>query len=206
MSEKFTYNQVNEQESSAYINRRDDQPTVLVKRTDGRVTVGRLDKATNNVSFSENGQKWWKEVPLRTLADQGQMDLAQELAGKPLRDDEAQNGPEEQPRVNHDIGVRAVQQAAERPQQSRQEQLQSQLDIIGAKYDQEGSLNLWRYASGVMNKRDAQQAGDGQESMNAHQQSGLAMRELEKIGGAAARKDAETYLRLMQQLQAERNA
>lgn len=204
MNEKFTFNQVNQQESSAYMNRSGDKPTVLVKRSDGRVTVGRLDKETRSVDFSENGQELVKPgVPLVELSDQRQAELAEELAGKPLRSAEAIK-VSERSSVGQKLGTHVVDKLVERPQLSKKEQLSLELDTIAAKYDKEGGLNLWRYGSGMMNMREAQQAGDGQGSMDYQHQAGQAIRELEKVGGAEARKDAETYLRLMQQLHAER--
>jgi len=206
MNETFTYNQVNQQESSAYRNRSGDQPTVLVKRTDGRVTVGRLDKETRDVSFTEDGQELMKPaVPMLELSDQRQMELAEELAGKPLRDNEVNQETKNRLYAEQKLGGQALHKQVERPQPSQAEQLQLRLDAIGQKYDREASLNLWRYASGMMNKRDAQRAGDGQASMDYHQQAGQAIRELEKVSGPDARKDAEDYLSLMQQLQSARD-
>lgn len=93
MSENPTFNQVNEQESSAYrkgLKGRDAMPSVLIGRSDGRVTVGDLDKLTGNVYFEENGENWMHpNVPLEKLADTYQEKLAAELAGAALRGAEA---------------------------------------------------------------------------------------------------------------------
>ncbi|MGK2896260.1 MAG: hypothetical protein ACSLEY_01490 [Candidatus Saccharimonadales bacterium] len=89
MSEEFTYNQISEQESSAYMNQSGDDPTVLVKRTDGRITVGRLDMSSRNISFSENGEKMVEPgVSMEALSDKRQAQLAEELAGVALRSNE----------------------------------------------------------------------------------------------------------------------
>lgn len=84
MSEIPTYNQINEQTRSAYMNRSDANPTVLVKRTDGRVTVGRLDKDIKNVHFSEEGKDWVRSATMESLSDDRQAHLAEELAGRAL--------------------------------------------------------------------------------------------------------------------------
>lgn len=77
MSEKFTtFKQVNDQETSAYINGTRDNPTVLFRRTDGSIDVGRVDKHTRIVEFDEGT----KRLALESLSDQHQMELANELA------------------------------------------------------------------------------------------------------------------------------
>lgn len=91
MSEKQTFKQINDQESSAYMNGSGDYPTVLISRTkregeeSGRVTVARLNKDTREAHFTEDGQKWTKTIALENLSDQRQGELAEELAGRALR-------------------------------------------------------------------------------------------------------------------------
>lgn len=80
MSEKPTYNQINEQISSAYMNRSDADPTVLVESTDGAIAVGRLEKGTHTVHFTEGGKEIVKQdTPLEVLSDEHQEKLAAEL-------------------------------------------------------------------------------------------------------------------------------
>ena len=88
MSETPSYKQINQQETTAYIDGSKTNPTVLVKRTDGRVTVGNLHKDSREVRFSENGDKLKKTVPMESLTDAHQELLAAELAGRALRGSE----------------------------------------------------------------------------------------------------------------------
>ena len=93
MNEKPTFNQINEQSSSAYMNGSNADPTVLVKRSDGRITVGRLDTEARDVHFSENGQELVKpSVSMEAFSDERQAQLAAELAGVALRHDVAEGG------------------------------------------------------------------------------------------------------------------
>lgn len=85
MTEKLFHNQINEQISSAYRNGTDVDPTVLVKRSDGRITVGRLDRDAQVVGFTEKDQALVKPVSLEALSDDRQAQLAEELAGVALR-------------------------------------------------------------------------------------------------------------------------
>jgi len=85
MSENPTFNQINEQESSAYMNRSGAKPTVLIERSDGRITVGNLDRGTQNVLFTEKGaDKMHPNVSLERLTDAHQEMLAAKLAGVAL--------------------------------------------------------------------------------------------------------------------------
>lgn len=94
MSERYTYNQINDQISSAYMNRTGATPTVLVKRSlrpgenERRITVGRLNLDTREVHFSEDGREASKPVSMETLSDGRQAQLAAELAGRALRGNE----------------------------------------------------------------------------------------------------------------------
>ena len=84
--EKRTFNQINEQESSAYRRGSDALPSVLIQRSDLGITVGNLDKHTGNVLFTEDGvYKMHPNVPLERLTDEHQQKLATLLAGKVLR-------------------------------------------------------------------------------------------------------------------------
>lgn len=88
MSEYPSYNQINEQESSAYVSGGDMRADVLIKQPSGGVTVGRLDKATGNVHVTEDGQEeLYPNVPLERLTDEHQGMLARELAGIALLGD-----------------------------------------------------------------------------------------------------------------------
>ena len=86
--ENQTFDQINEQISSAYRSRSDALPSVLIQRSgpDGRITVGNLEPDTRNVLFTENGQnKMHPSVSLERLTDEHQAKLAEELAGRALR-------------------------------------------------------------------------------------------------------------------------
>lgn len=108
MKEASSYNQINDQINSAYMNRGGDKPTVLIKRNDGRVTAGKLDQDTQDVDFQEDGvNRAHEAVPLAELSDQRQAELAEELAGKPLRDNEIVKAPEHQ-QVTRDLGSEAI--------------------------------------------------------------------------------------------------
>jgi hypothetical protein len=98
MSETLTYDQINEQRSSAYMNRSNADPSVLLKRTDGRITTGRLMAGINRVYFSENGQDFSKAVKREAISDQYQQQLAEDLAGAALRSEvKISDGREEFP-------------------------------------------------------------------------------------------------------------
>ncbi|HRJ06559.1 MAG TPA: hypothetical protein PK096_03290 [Candidatus Saccharibacteria bacterium] len=108
MNEKQSFNQINEQVSSAYMNQSGDNPTVLIRRTSGNITVGRLDTDTRKVHFSENGEKWEKQVALENLSDAKQEQLATELAGRALRGvAETESEPSVDPLEALDESVRA---------------------------------------------------------------------------------------------------
>lgn len=95
MSENLKFNQVNQQESSGYIqglSRKDNMPTVLVERSSGKIQTGRLDQSTRNVHFSDVNPETGVEetmmhprVPLEKLSDEHQELLAARLAGAALR-------------------------------------------------------------------------------------------------------------------------
>lgn len=80
-----TFNQINQQESSAYMNGSRDMPTVLIDRKSGDVTVARLDKHTRTAYFTENGVAYEKPIALENLSDARQEELAAKLAGRALR-------------------------------------------------------------------------------------------------------------------------
>ncbi len=80
-----TFNQINQQETSAYMNGSKDMPTVLIDRKSGNVTVARLDKNTRTAYFTENGVAYEKTIALENLSDAQQEELAEKLAGRALR-------------------------------------------------------------------------------------------------------------------------
>ncbi len=98
MSEKMTFNQINDQESSAYAQGHagDDRynPNVLVKRSDGSISVGRYDKSTHDAGnlpvYDASGnvdplRVGKRKMALEAVSDQEQEALAAELAGEKLR-------------------------------------------------------------------------------------------------------------------------
>lgn len=88
MSEKPTFNQINDQQTSAYLNGTGNSPSVLIRRSgpEGRITVGNLQVGTRDVHFTENGEDLMhREVSLDKLTDSHQEMLAAELAGAALR-------------------------------------------------------------------------------------------------------------------------
>jgi hypothetical protein len=139
MTELGTFRQVNDQESSAYMNRSEDHPTVLIKRTSGDVSVGRLDKYTRDVHFSENGQELTKRIALENLTDARQEELAAELAGRALRG--------------------AVQLDSELAPQVNGTEVQAEIDPLDALNDDvRGEVLLYRRT--VQNKVDSERAKD----------------------------------------------
>lgn len=123
MSETPTYKQINQQESSAYMNRRDADPTVLLKRSDGRVTVGRLDMDT-------------REVTMESLTDAHQERLAAELAGRALRGSEAAvTAPDAQEQV-------AVEDALDQLPSSVKEEVLAYRRVVRNKQESERDKNF----------------------------------------------------------------
>jgi hypothetical protein len=90
MSEKPTFNQINRQNETAYLELSGADPTMLIRRTDGRVTVANYDTRTNSAYFEENGPKAHENMTPEELSDQHQEQLASELAGRALRGVEVQ--------------------------------------------------------------------------------------------------------------------
>ena len=111
MSEKYTYHQIDEQSSSARLNGKDDNPTVLVHRSDDRITVARLDKGTRTVHFTEGGKERYKTMPLEAFSDQWQGDLAEELAATRTSSEINQNSElEEVPlETRRELGTEALE-------------------------------------------------------------------------------------------------
>ena len=143
MSEKFTYNQVNQQESSAYMNRSGADPTVLIKRSErsgGGVTVGRLDKSTRNVHFSEDGvDKYHPAVPLAELSDQRQAELAEELAGAALRSSEV-------PAVSESAPVERAEAVDSKPDTAA---IEAALDELKESMAESDRIPTWQYATAL---------------------------------------------------------
>ncbi len=72
--------------------------------------------------------------------------------------------------------------------------ISEEMKAIKSRFDDETALNLWRYASGTINKREAQARGDGQGSMNEGQVAGEAYRKLP----SEAKEVADRYRYLME--------
>lgn len=86
MSERQIFNQINKQQSTAYRNGTFEDPTVLIKRTSGNVSVARLDIHSKTAHFhTEEGKVATKTISIEHLADEYQEQLAAELAGRALR-------------------------------------------------------------------------------------------------------------------------
>jgi len=92
MTEKITHNQINEQETSAYINQSAEMPTVLVRRSNGTIQTGYLDKAESEIYLSKdeygkpNTDGLHKRIRSpEAVSDREQEKLAAELAGVALR-------------------------------------------------------------------------------------------------------------------------
>lgn len=76
------------------------------------------------------------------------------------------------------------------------DKLQAELDNLTAGLSEEDRLNLWRYASGMLNKREAQQKGDGKGSILEGQNAGSAYKQLSADADGIAGK----YLSIMDRL------
>lgn len=169
MNEKFTFNQVNEQQSSAYMDGSNEKPTVLVKRTDRRVTVGKLDRSTGDVDFQEDGlDKAKLAIPLAELSDQRQVELAEELAGKPLRDNETVQTSEHE-QVTRSLGSEAIRGLRHESESGSSTSEASQL--------QNG------YEDALKEKKRAQQEGRGEDSTYWGQVAGQYAKEYRDLTG-----------------------
>ena len=94
-----TFEQINQQQTTAYRKQSDTMPTVLIERSDKTITVGNLDMRTQDVLFTEDGQiKAHPNVPAELLTDEHQQKLAAVLAGVALRGSEQTPLIEEQPK------------------------------------------------------------------------------------------------------------
>lgn len=189
--EKQTFNQVTEQISNAYIEGNDALPSVLIKRSDGRVTVGRLDPDTQNVHFSEDGKsKMHGNVPVERLSDTYQAELAEELAGKQLR---SRLGDIAISSATHQ--GREAAKASQHPEE-REAALRQQIDSLLDRLSKDDKDRLFRYTLYASDKEKAQSEDDGDASMLAGQYMGqeyIAMSQ-------DARVIADRYHRLMGQL------
>jgi len=168
MSEKMTFNQINKQASSAYMNRSGADPTVLVERKSGRITVGRLDADTKNVHFSEDGQDFIEpSVSMELLSDERQAQLAEKLAETPLRDNEAPAVIEKRAElievpdwIKRELGDSALKtpgMATEAPAVGSPNVEQAAADPLDALSDNV-KAEVMEYRRAVQNKREAQRA------------------------------------------------
>ena len=144
MSERYTYNQINDQISSAYMNRTGASPTVLVKRSlrpgenERRITVGRLNLDTREVHFSEDGREASKPISMETLSDKHQAQLATELAGVALRGDGVTAAPNEAETSSTESGREAELAAVE-----------ASLAELKESMDESDRIPAWRYATAL---------------------------------------------------------
>lgn len=182
-----SYNQLQEQIDAGR------NPTVLVPRSNGEITTGlyagKADGERYRVEvISPDGQVGHKDVDAVGISDRYQEQLAEQLAGQPLRN----------------LGENAVVAAGvaePREKEAVKENdpeagLLARMREIEAKYSEEDALNLWRYSSSLANKADAQKAGDGTGSIGFSQEAGRALKNL----SPRAREDAQTHFALMQRL------
>ncbi len=132
MSENLTFNQINDQVSSAYRKQDAIEPAVLIERSDGRITTGKLEIGTRNVLFSEDGlDKMRPNVSLEKLSDQNQERLAAELAGVALHGSAVDSGVENQ----------------ESSDEARIAELEASIDAIRASFSAEDQVGVWQFAS-----------------------------------------------------------
>lgn len=96
--------------------------------------------------------------------------------------------------------VAEVPQTEEDKLEARIKEIEQQIDELKAPFDEDVQMDLWRYASGRILKRDAQVRGDGNASIAYEQQAGQAYRTLP----AAAKDIAEKYRYAMDQLESLR--
>jgi hypothetical protein len=139
MSENLTFNQVNQQESSAYMSGSKAKPSVLIERSDGRITVGNLDKDTQHVYFTEDGvDKAHPNVPLEKLSDQHQEVLAAKLAGVALRGGES-------------VEVKSVEQMIT--------EVEAAMDALQASMSEADRIPAWQYATALYPNESANARG-----------------------------------------------
>lgn len=131
MSETLTFSQINDQQSSAYRKASGAKPTVLIGRTDGRITVGNLDMDTHDVLFYEDGVNKRKHVSLERLSDAHQEKLATELAGTALR------GTEYPKTGEADVAVDKAQQEIQH--------VEAEIDALYSSLAPEDQVPVWQY-------------------------------------------------------------
>ncbi len=176
---KQTFNQINNQELSARINRSDALPTVLIERSDKeRITVGSLDPDTRNVLFNEGGQdKVRPDVPLELLTDAHQAELAERYAGKPLKSElggTAVSGAVLTSGFIDRVPDHIMSQGSEEPAvevlptpQERADALDGQINTLLKGLTEAEQNKLFRYSMYKSNKAEAQRRGDGDLSIAA---------------------------------------
>jgi hypothetical protein len=210
-----TFNQINDQVSSAYINGSEALPNVLIERTDKRITVGNLDRNTGDVLFTEDGQdKMHPNVSPELLTDAHQAELAERLAGKPLRGKLGSAALEltlAEPAQASDIAPGFIDRipdhiaaqsnetvVAEVPvsPQEKESALSQEIDSLLAELSADDKDKLFRYSTYKSDKANAQHQGDGHASELAGQYMGQEYRGM----SAGAQRIADQYHGLMQQL------
>jgi hypothetical protein len=136
------------------------------------------------------------------------LDVAQDYIGL-IQDSEGDKQgwdylrPEEQTaRIAQEVGGIVVGNQNKMTQDDTERLLTGQLDEIKAQFSEEDQRGLWLYASGIMNKKEAQMNDDGESSTYYGQQAGQALNKLSPAAKNAARK----YLRLMEKLHRARTA
>lgn len=135
MNENLTFNQVYEQESSAYRHRSNAKPSVLVERSSGQITVGNLDMSTRNVLFTEDGvDKMHPNVAIEKLSDQHQEMLAAKLAGVALRGNETGQ-------------VKSIEQQIA--------DVETEMDKLRASMSEADQIPAWQYATAVFPNESA---------------------------------------------------
>ncbi len=169
---KQTFNQINNQELSARINRSDALPTVLIERSDKeRITVGNLDPDTRDVLFSEGGQdKVRPGVPLELLTDAHQAELAERYAGKPLKSElggAAVSGTVLTSGFIDRVPDHIMNQGSEEPAievlptpQERADALDGQINTLLEGLSEAEQNKLFRYSMYKSNKAEARRRGD----------------------------------------------
>jgi hypothetical protein len=185
---------------------------VLVERNDGTITTGiyegySQDRAGRYDVAVDNGTGG-KTLTAEMLSDEHQAQLAERLAGKPLRTELGEAAVQLTTgfidRVPEHLLVAPDEQSSVEVQSTGEDEistLRSQIDGLLEGLSDEDKNRLLRYSMYTTDKSDAQQRGDGDASILYGQYLGQELTSMKP----EAQQVADRYHRLMTRLSALRN-
>ena len=210
-AESPTFHQLHEQHDKG------KSPTVLVRRSDGNtITTGVYEgqkPGDSRYIVAVDGGKGERYVSAEALTDAHQAELAEQLAGQPLKNELGEAaltlaGQGENPafidKVPDHILAQAAPATEAAPHLTPEEQadsLSAQIDALVANLNEDDKNALFRYSTYASDKKTSQLNSDGEGSMRAGQYMGQELRGMSE----QAQRVADQYHRMMTQLSRLRN-